>query len=154
MSNRLLIYIASLIMACIFFPLTLDLTDEDLLELRTLAPDAAVLTSFENSDTDTASETEEEKEQLEELPEPLASMYDPTLGKECIAEKSEEAFLKMKRELHPEQCKRLEEKTRQQAKCQEWLTHREGRITSTTFHSVSQGGAVPDGTIKKNNGLR
>ncbi|KAK0137740.1 hypothetical protein N1851_026044 [Merluccius polli] len=39
------------------------LRDDDILELQTLAPDAAVLTSFENSDTDTASsgsDTEEE----------------------------------------------------------------------------------------------
>ncbi len=82
-------------MSYIFF---LELTDGDFQELYSIAPDAAILTSMEHSDTDTASECEPE-DRLE-LPEPLPAIYDPTLGHQTpvdISEKCEEAYLNMKK---------------------------------------------------------
>lgn len=133
-----------------FLHLPLELTDEDLLELRSVAPDAAILTSIEGSDTDTASESEQ-IEDPEELPEPLTALFEPTLNPTDIAGKCEEAYLNIKRNINPEQCKRLEQKTKQQANCQDWHTHREGRITSTTFHSVctGNGNSISQSTLKK-----
>lgn len=109
---------------------------------------------MEDSETDTASECELVEDLPEELPEPLSAMYDPTLGQQNpvgIAEKCEEAYLNMKRNIHPDQCERLEAKTKQQAKSQDWHTHREGRITSTTFYSVCTGNGdhLSETTLKK-----
>lgn len=40
----------------LLFVLSLALTDDDIRELKDIAPNATVLTSFEDSETDTASE--------------------------------------------------------------------------------------------------
>lgn len=109
---------------------------------------------MEDSDIDTASESELVEDLPEGLPEPLTAMYDPTLGQQNavgIAKKCEEAYLNMKRNIHPDQCERLEAKTKQQAKSQDWHTPREGRITSTTFHSVCTGNGdhLSETTLKK-----
>lgn len=128
----------------------LELTDGDIEELYLIAPDAAVLTSIENSDTDTASESE--LEHPSEFPEPLTALYDPMLRQQThvdIREKCEEAYMNMKRNIHPDQCERLEATTKLQAKSQDWHTHRAGRITSTTFYSVCKGDQLHKTTLDK-----
>ncbi|KAJ8290530.1 hypothetical protein GJAV_G00014080, partial [Gymnothorax javanicus] len=105
---------------------------------------------MENSDTDIASECD--LEDPPELPEPLTAMYDATLGQQIpvdIREKCEEAYLNMKKNLHPDQCKRLEATTREQAKSQDWHTHRAGRITSTTFYRVCKDDNLNKTTLMK-----
>ncbi|KAI4819323.1 hypothetical protein KUCAC02_004575, partial [Chaenocephalus aceratus] len=54
------------------------LTDDDIRELRDVDPGAAVLTSLENSDTDTAS-SDTDSEEHPDLPEPLTALFDATL---------------------------------------------------------------------------
>lgn len=128
-----------------------ELTDEDILELRSIAADAAVLTSIENSDTDTASQCELE-EDPPELPDPLTALYDPTLKQQIppdIRERCEEAFHNIKRNIHTEQCKRLAAITTQQSASQSWHTHRAGRITSTTFYNASKSNHVDRTTLNK-----
>lgn len=130
----------------------LELTDEDIQELYSIAPDAAVLTSIENSDTDTASESELELEHPPELPGPLTALYNPTLRQHThgdIRDKCEEAYLNMRRNIHPDQCEKLESITKLQAKSQDWHTHRAGRITSTTFYTVCIGDHLHKTTLDK-----
>ncbi|KAJ8273751.1 hypothetical protein GJAV_G00105120 [Gymnothorax javanicus] len=131
-----------------------EFTDEDIQELYSIAPGTAILTGMGDSDNETASEPERVEDLLEELPEPLTAMYDPTLGQQNpvgIAERCEDAYLNMKRNIHPDQCERLEVKTKQQAKSQDWHNCRESRITSTTFHSVCTGNGdhLSETTLKK-----
>lgn len=105
---------------------------------------------MESSDTDTASEFE--LEDPPELPEPLTAMYDPTLRQQTpvdIIEKCEEAYLNLKKNIHPDQHERLEATTKQQAKSQDWHAHRAGRITSTTFYSVCKGDRPHKTTLMK-----
>ncbi|XP_074503223.1 uncharacterized protein LOC141774446 isoform X2 [Sebastes fasciatus] len=131
-------------------PFRAELTDGDIQELHLIAPDAAVLTSMESSDTDTASDSE--PDDPPELPEPLTAMYDPTLRQHTpvdIREKCEEAYLKLKRNIHPDQCERLEAATKQQAKSRDWHTHRAGRITSTTFYNACKGDHLDKTTLMK-----
>lgn len=71
-----------------------------------------VLTSLENSDTDTAS-SDTDSEEHPDLPEPLTSLFDVTL-----------------REHHQSE----EFVTWQQSKSKDWYTYRAGRITSTKLH--------------------
>ncbi|KAI4799462.1 hypothetical protein KUCAC02_016927 [Chaenocephalus aceratus] len=54
------------------------LTDDDIRELRDVDPGAAVLTSLENSDTETAS-SDIDSEEHPDLPEPLTALFDATL---------------------------------------------------------------------------
>ncbi|KAI4830376.1 hypothetical protein KUCAC02_002008, partial [Chaenocephalus aceratus] len=54
------------------------LTDDDIRELRDVDPGAAVLTSLEHSDTDTAS-SDTDSEEHPDLPEPLTALFDATL---------------------------------------------------------------------------
>ena len=113
------------------------LTDEDILELRTVAPKAVILTSMDNSDTDTASETEDCDTPADNLPEPLVGLYDADLrglNLNEIQERSELTFNQIKQRLTHEQCVNLEVTTKEQAQSKPWHTHRTGRITSTTFH--------------------
>lgn len=58
-----------------FFCHITELTDDDLWELRDIAPRAAILTSMNLSDTDSASESDSDMS----LPEPLPSMFDDRL---------------------------------------------------------------------------
>lgn len=100
----------------------LEFTDGDIQELY------LIFTSIENSDT----ASESELDHPPELPEPLTDLCDPTLRQQThvdIREKCED----MKRNIHPDQCERLEATTNLQAKSQDWHTYRAGRITSTTF---------------------
>lgn len=95
----------------------LELTDEDIQELYSIAPDAAVLTSIENSDTYTASESV--LEHPPELPEPLTALYEPMLRQHMhgdIRDKCEVAYHNMRRNIHPDQCEKLESITKLQAK--------------------------------------
>jgi putative phage-type endonuclease len=113
-----------------------ELTDEDIAELKLLAPDAAVLTTMELSDTDSATESDTE---AGDLPEPLVALYDANLRCLCknqLQERSEETFEKLRMGLTNEQCVNLELTTKNQAQSQAWHTHRNGRITSTTLHRV------------------
>ena len=57
-----------------------ELTDEDIAELKVLAPNAAVLTTMDFSDTDSASESDTE---TEDLPEPLVALYEANLRCLC-----------------------------------------------------------------------
>lgn len=85
------------------------LTDDDIKELQIIAPGAAVLTSLENSDTDTASDTDTEEHS--NLPEPLTVLFDGTLRELSPQElqvKSEDTFHRLKNKLQPHQCERLE----------------------------------------------
>ncbi len=106
-----------------------ELTDEDIAELKVLAPNAAVLTSMDYSDTDSASESDME---TGDLPEPLVALYDADLRCLCqneLQERSEETFERLGKELTNEQCVNLELTTKKQAHSQAWHTHRTGRIT-------------------------
>lgn len=110
-----------------------------------------MLSSIENSDTDTASECEPD-EDPPELPEPLTAMYDPTLKQEIpadITDRCEETFCNMMRNIHPEQCEKLAEVTKQQAASQSWHTHRAGRITSTTFYNATKDHVIDRTTLIK-----
>ncbi|XP_055012317.1 uncharacterized protein LOC129409755 isoform X2 [Boleophthalmus pectinirostris] len=61
-----------------------EITKEDILELRLIAPDAVVLTSIEKSDTDTASECDK-VEDPPEPPEPPTAAHDPALEQQRTA---------------------------------------------------------------------
>jgi len=115
------------------------LTDDDIKELiKIIAPDAAVLTSIENSDTDTASDTDTEEHS--NLPEPLTALFDGTLRELSPQElqvKCEDTFHRLKNKLQHHQCERLEFITRQQSTSKDWQTYRAGRITSTRFYRVA-----------------
>ncbi|XP_024859127.1 uncharacterized protein LOC112450070 [Kryptolebias marmoratus] len=111
-----------------------EVTDEHIKKLKALAPKAAVLTSLDCSDTDTASESENE-----DLLEPLAALYDENLrgvSSNELREKSDETFFRLKKTMTQEKCVNLESITKNQAQSQAWQTHRIGRITSTTLHRV------------------
>ncbi|KAL0167310.1 hypothetical protein M9458_039154, partial [Cirrhinus mrigala] len=97
---------------------------EDIAEVKELAPDAAVLTSIEGSDTDSASESDME---TGDLPEPLQNE---------LQERSEETFERLGKKLTNEQCVNLELMTKNQAHSQSWDLHRTGRITSMALHCV------------------
>lgn len=123
----------------LFFNLSSALTDDDILELKVVAPDAAVLTSFEDSDTDTASEDTDDDEQPG-MPEPLTALFSTAhreLSPQEVLVKSEETFNELKTKQKPHECEKLEWVTRQQSKSNNWHTHRAGRITSTKFHHVT-----------------
>ena len=126
-------------MRCISVSPLPELTDDDIEELRIIAPEAAILTSLENSDTDTASSNSDTEEHAD-LPEPLTALFNITfrdLSQEEMQIKSEETFLRLKTRLLPHHCEKVEFITRQQSESKQWHTHRVGRITSTRFHRVS-----------------
>lgn len=111
-------------------------TDEDIKKLKLLEPKAAVLTSLDCSDTDTASDSDQENQ---DPLEPLAALYDENLRSipsTELQEKSNETFAKLKKEMTQDKCVTLECITRNQAQSQAWQIHRIGRITSTTLHRV------------------
>lgn len=115
-----------------------ELTDDDLKELCVVVPDAAVLTSMDNSDTDTAS-SDNDTDDRPDLPELLTALYDPTLRElppQEIQARSEDLFHRLRTKLRPDQCEKLETITQQQSQSKDWHTHRAGRITSSTFHRV------------------
>ena len=102
-------------------------------------PGVAVLTSLENSDTDTAS-SDPDSEELPDLPEPLTALFDATLRElspQEIQVKCQDTFHRLKTTLQPHQCEKLEFVTRQQSMSKEWNTYRAGRITSTKFHHAT-----------------
>lgn len=99
-----------------------------------LAPNGAVLTSMDFSDTDSAAESYTE---TEDLPEQHVALHDANLRCFCeneLQKRSEETFEKLGQELTNEQCVKLT--TKNQAHSQVWHTHRTGRITSTTLRRV------------------
>jgi len=55
----------------------------------------------------------------------------------------------MRRNIHPEQCEKLESITKLQAKSPDWHTHRAGKITSTTFYTVCKGDHLHKTTLDK-----
>uniref|UniRef100_A0A1A8G6W1 Zinc finger PHD-type domain-containing protein n=1 Tax=Nothobranchius korthausae TaxID=1143690 RepID=A0A1A8G6W1_9TELE len=115
------------------------LTDDDILELKAVEPEAAVLTSMDNSDTDTASSDTDTEEQTG-LPEPLTALFDTTLRELSPQElnvKCEETFQRLKTTTQHHQLEQLQWVTRQQSKSHDWHIHRAGRITSTKFHHVA-----------------
>ena len=100
-------------------------------------PRAAVFSAIHNSETDTASETEDSDTRADKLPEPLVGLCDPDLRGLSLSEMHEKCdvtFNKLKHTLTQEQCVNLELATREQAQSTPWHTHRIGRITSTTFY--------------------
>lgn len=124
---------------CLLVALSLALTDDDIRELKVVAPDAAVLTSMDDSDTDTASSDTDTEEQPG-MPEPLTALFSPAhreLSPQETLAKSEETFHKLKTKLQHDQCEKLEWVTRQQSRSNNWHIHRAGRITSTKFHHVT-----------------
>ncbi|XP_051562486.1 putative helicase mov-10-B.1 isoform X2 [Myxocyprinus asiaticus] len=123
-----------------------ELTDNDLRELS-LAPYAAIPTSMDLSDANSASESDIETN----LPEPLTSVYDKQLRglpPHVLKEKSLEMFQRLRKKLTLDQCETLELTTREQSKCRAWHTHREGRITSTNFHLLCTAAEPTDNDIK------
>lgn len=126
----------ALLCMLIFSSVILEVTDEDMKKLKLLEPKAAVLTSLDCSDTDTASDSGKENE---DPLEPLAALYDANLkglSTTQLLEKSEAIFSRLKRGITPVKCANLESITRKQAHSQAWQTHRLGRITSTTLYHV------------------
>jgi len=129
------------------FALLSVLTDDDIRELLVVDPGAAVLTSLENSDTDTASSDSDEEHS--DLPEPLTASFDTTLGELSPQEmqvKCQDVFHRLKTTLQPHQCEKLEFVTRQQSKSKEWHTYRAGRITSTKFHHATKSDHIRSST--------
>lgn len=125
----------------------IELNTDDLRELRVLAPNAAILTSMDLSDTDSASESDTETN----LPEPLTSVYDKQLRgipPNVLKEKSLEMFQRLGKKLTSDQCEALEFTTREQSKCRAWHTHREGRITSTNLHHLCTAKELTDNDLK------
>lgn len=68
---------------CLFVVLSSALTDDDIRELQVVDPGAAVLTSLENSDTDTAS-SDTDTDEHRDLPEPLTALFNTTHRKHFI----------------------------------------------------------------------
>jgi len=121
----------------------------DLEALRNIFPDAAVLTSLDVSDsnTDTATESEDE---TPGLPEPLTALYDPTtksLSQEELGQRCKSALQSLQRSTQKQNVDQLEYVTRQQSECQAWHTHRAGRITASIFHRAS---SLRDSTDRSN----
>lgn len=124
---------------CLFVASLSVLTDNDIRELWDVYPGAAVLTSLENSDTDTAS-SDSDSEEHPDLPESLTALFDATLRELSPQEmqvKCEDTFQRLKTTLQPQQCEELEFVTRQQSRSNQWQTYRAGRITSTKFHHAT-----------------
>ena len=94
-----------------------EVTDEDIKKLKLLEPKAAVLTSLDCSDTDTASESDKENE---DPLEPLAALYDENL-----------------RGHSSHRSVNLECITKNQAQSQAWQTHRIGRIPVQSAINIS-----------------
>lgn len=85
------------------------------------------------SDTDTASETENE------LPEPLTAMFEPSarhLTSGELRDKCEASYGKIRSSYTASKVEFLEDVTKEQIKCTTWNMHRVGRITGSTFHKV------------------
>ena len=98
----------------------LVVTDEHIKKLKLLEPKAAVLTSLDCSDTDTASDKENE-----DPLEPLAALYDENLrglSSTELQEKSDETFSRLRKEMTQEKCENLECFTKNQAQSQAWQT--------------------------------
>uniref|UniRef100_A0A1A8B1W7 YqaJ viral recombinase domain-containing protein n=1 Tax=Nothobranchius furzeri TaxID=105023 RepID=A0A1A8B1W7_NOTFU len=115
------------------------LPDDDILELKAVEPEAAVRTSMDDSDTDTASSDTDTEEQTG-WPEPLTALFDSTLRELSPQElnvKCEEIFQRLKTTTQHHQLEKLQWVTRQQSKSHDWHVHRAGRITSTKFHHVA-----------------
>ncbi len=124
---------------CLFVALLSVLTDNDIWELQVVDRDAAVLTSLENSDMDTASSDNDEEEDPD-LPEPLTALFNSSfrdLSPQELQVRSEETFNRLKTKLQPHQYERLKSVSRQQSKSREWHINRAGRITSTKFHHAT-----------------
>lgn len=95
---------------CLVVALSSELTDDDIRELQVVVPRAAVLTSLENSDMETASSDTDTEEQ-QDLPGPLTALFNTTLKELSTQEmqvKIEESFHRLKTKLHPHQCEKLE----------------------------------------------
>lgn len=95
---------------CLFVAVLSVLTDDDIRELQVVDPCAAVLTSLENSDTDTAS-SDTDSEEHPDLPEPLTALFDVThreLSPQEMQVKCEDTFHRLKTTLQPHQCEKLE----------------------------------------------
>lgn len=119
-----------------FVALLSVLTDEDIRDLQVVAPDAAVLTSLENSDTDTAS-SDNDEEVHQDLPEPLTTLFNVSyrdLSPQELQDRSKETFYRLKTKFLPHQCERLESVTLQQSQSREWYIHRAGHK-----HQISSG---------------
>ena len=94
-----------------------------------------MLTTLQDSDTDTASEDESE----DQLPEPLTAMYSRSareLSPEDFTAKCNATYSKMTRLTTREMINNLKQSTVDQSNSHTWRMHREGRITGTTFHKV------------------
>ena len=98
----------------IYFIMYAEVRDEDLKKLKLLEPEAAVLTSLDCSDTDSARESNKENE---DPLEPLSALYDENLrglSPRELQEKSEETFYKLGKEMTREKCLNLERITKNQ----------------------------------------
>uniref|UniRef100_A0A8C6U5J1 YqaJ viral recombinase domain-containing protein n=1 Tax=Neogobius melanostomus TaxID=47308 RepID=A0A8C6U5J1_9GOBI len=117
-----------------------EINDQDLMQLKSVFPTAAILTSVVgggSSETDTASETEEE---MLSLLEPLTSLYDPTaktLPPEDVQQRCIGLMHSLQISTTAEALAQLELVTREQAKCQDWHVHRMGRVTGSVLHRVA-----------------
>ncbi|XP_057313387.1 uncharacterized protein LOC130654781 isoform X2 [Hydractinia symbiolongicarpus] len=112
---------------------------QKLKELYTVNPDAAILTSLydndledftvTNSETDTADETE-----LNSIPEPLTSLFEPQLinnNPEEIQSECREFYYEYKNGYCDSQYKNLTKVIREQRLSTAWQIHRAGRITAS-----------------------
>ena len=88
----------------------------------------------DDSDTDTSSETEENT-----IPDPLTSIFDPTVINMPEAELkviARERFAEYSRSFKPEHYQTLHEITKEQSANPSWMIHRAGRITASTIGEV------------------
>lgn len=104
--------------------------------LKDICPNAAffsLIPKLDPEETDSASEDEDESN----LPKPLTALYSDeyaTLTNHQLKEKCSQISKEL--QVTPEQCKELEQVTRNQSICPLWFEHRKGRITASKAHSV------------------
>ena len=118
--------------------------------LKEVCPRAAffsLIPKLDPEETDSASEDEDESN----LPQPLTALYSDeyaTLTKHQLKEKCSQLAKEL--QVTPEQCKELEEVTRNQSICPLWFEHRKERITASKAHSVLKGkeSTPPDNLLK------
>lgn len=114
-----------------------DYQKKKIAELKEIAPKAALLTSISwwleenilNSETDSADEVESNN-----LPEPLTSLYDPSLINETeqiIKEKSKKKYNEYLNTTYQKQYENLQKISVTQSENEIWKLHRAGRITAS-----------------------
>ena len=118
--------------------------------LKEVCPRAAffsLIPKLDPEETDSALGDEDESN----LPQPLTALYSDeyaTLSKRQLKEKCSQLAKEL--QVTPEQCKELENVTRNQSICSLWFEYGKGRITASKAHSVvkRKESTPPDNLLK------